>query len=272
MEAAFFDLDKTVIARPSVSAYGRTLYSKGFISRRLLLRAAMQQLLFLQFGANHEKLEKIRKNLMSIIKGWDRDRMEALVREGLTQVIGPIIYAEARELFREHRAHGRKVVIISSSPEEIVKPLAEFLEVDEAIATRACVDDNRKYTGELEFYAYGPAKVAAIREMAERDNIDLDASFAYSDSHTDVPMLESVGNPVAVNPDKELRTIALERGWKISDFSHPIQLREKELNLRFKIAGGLMALSAAFVAGSALSVWRLRRQATNLRAIIERSK
>lgn len=269
VQAAFFDLDKTVIAKPTVSAFGRTLYNKGFISRRLLLKALVQQMLFLQLGADHAKLEKIRKNVLAIIKGWDRGKMEAIVREGMTQVIGPIIYDEARELFETHHQAGRKVVIISSSPQEVVTPLAEFLGVDGSIATQACVDENNKYTGELSFYAYGANKVMAIREMAERESIDLKSSFAYSDSHTDEPMLRCVGNPVAVNPDKELREIAENSGWDIVDFTHPIQLREKELALRFRIAGWAIAGSLAFLLGSAISVWRLRRHANELRATID---
>lgn len=269
MEAAFFDLDKTVIAKPTVSAFGRTLYDRGFISRRLLLRAAIQQLLFLQFGADHQKLEKIRKNLMVVIKGWDRTKVQALAQEAMTQVIGPIIYAEARELFREHHQAGRKVVIISSSPQEVVLPLASFLEVDDAIATRACVDKNNKYTGELEFYAYGPAKAEAIVEMAAREHIDLASSYAYSDSHTDEPMLRTVGHPVAVNPDKELRQLAAQEEWPIVDFVHPIQLREQELSLRFRIAGFVIGGSALFLLGSLLGVRRLKRQANELRATID---
>lgn len=266
MQAAFFDLDKTVIARPSVVAFGKALYHRGFISRRLLFRALFQQLIFLQAGANHERMEKIRANLLTVIRGWDRGTMEALVREGMHQAIDPIIYAEALELLAHHRTQGRKVVIISSSPEEIVLPLAEFLNVDLAIATRACVDERNRYTGELEFYAYGAKKVEAMEALAEREGLDLASSYAYSDSQTDLPMLRAVGNPVAVNPDSELRRVAERERWEILDFTHPVQLRESELRLRFRIARWTTALTGLLLAGALFWIFRIQKQNAFLRA------
>ena len=118
-------------------------------------------------------------------------------------------------------------MIISSSPVEVVEPLAEFLGADEAIGTRAEVDADGNYTGELEFYSYGEYKAEAIRELAALENIDLDASYAYSDSVTDLPMLELVGHPVAVNPDKDLVREAKEREWEIRVFARPVRLRDR---------------------------------------------
>ena len=137
------------------------------------------------------------------------------MRETLDDVLTPIIYAEALELIEEHKRAGRKTVIISSSPIETVEPIGEYLGVDDVIATRARLDADGRYTGELEFYAYGPHKADAIREMAVREGIDLARSYAYSDSITDLPMLELVGNPVAVNPDRELARVAREREWEM---------------------------------------------------------
>ena len=133
------------------------------------------------------------------------------MRETLEQVITPVIYAEALDLIEEHKRAGRKTVIISSSPIETVEAIGEHLGVDDVIATRARIDADGKYTGELEFYAYGPHKAEAIREMAVREGIDLARSYAYSDSITDLPMLDLVGNPVAVNPDRELARVARDR-------------------------------------------------------------
>ena len=122
-------------------------------------------------------------------------------------------------------------VVISSSPVEIVEPLAGMLDVDRWIASKPRVVDGR-YTGELEFYAYGPAKASAMEELAAEVDIDLSRSFAYSDSPTDLPMLESVGNPVVVNPDKALRRMAEEKGWRVESFRNPVTLRSRLPNIR----------------------------------------
>ena len=143
------------------------------------------------------------------------------MRETLDEVISPIVFAEALELFDQHQAAGRHVVIVSSAPFEVVGPLGEFLGVDEVIATRAQIDADGNYTGELAFYAYGPYKADEIRKIAAREDIDLSASYAYSDSVTDLPMLEAVGHPVAVNPDRELAREAKERDWEIAGLPAP---------------------------------------------------
>src|SRR5205823_2986084 len=124
------------------------------------------------------------------------------------------------------RALGRRVYIVSSSPEEVVKPLAEHFGVTDVLATRAKVEDG-KYVGEIERYVYAEGKADAIRDIAAELGIDLGNSFAYSDSITDLPMLEAVGNPVAVNPDRDLRREAEKRGWQIRDFRRPVRLRER---------------------------------------------
>jgi HAD superfamily hydrolase (TIGR01490 family) len=224
VEAAFFDLDKTVIAKASMMAFGRPLHRAGFISRWLVLRTVWGQLVFRYLGADEERMAKMRETSLRIARGWDQAKVSALVAETLAEVIEPIVFEEALDLFREHRAAGRRVFIISASPEEIVVPLARYLGADEAIATRAEIDGDGRYTGRVEFYAYGPFKADAVREAADRLGIDLEGSYAYSDSVTDVPMLSVVGHPVAVNPDRELRRIAAERGWEIRVFTRPVPL------------------------------------------------
>src|SRR5205823_14420402 len=204
MEAAFFDLDKTVIARASMVAFGRPFYRHGLISRRLMLRGLWGQLVYLHAGADEDRLARMRESVLALTKGWEQAQVRRIVREALTDVVTPIIYAEALELIDEHRAAGRRVFIVSASPEEIVAPLAEHLDVDEAIASRARIDADGCYTGEMEFYAYGANKAEAMRDIAEHEGIDLRRSWAYSDSATDLPMLEAVGHPVVVNPDRGL--------------------------------------------------------------------
>jgi HAD superfamily hydrolase (TIGR01490 family) len=260
MEAAFFDLDKTVIARASMVAFGRPMLAAGFINRWLLLRALWSQLVFHYFGADEERMRKFRESALRITRGWDRAKISALVRETLVDVIEPLVYDEALELIEAHRRAGRRVFIVSASPEEIVVPLAGFLGVDGAIATRARVDEHGRYTGEVDFYSYGPFKADAMREIAAREGLDLGSSFAYSDSITDLPMLEAVGHPVAVNPDRDLARIARERGWEIRWFRHGVPLRERVPMPAPRTAALLAGATALTGAGLALVWWWIRRQ------------
>ena len=212
MEAAFFDLDKTIISRSSSLALSRPLYRAGMVSRGQLLRGAYAQLVYLLVGADEAKMDRLKEGMLSLTKGWDRSQIEDLVRDVLFEVIDPYVYQEALDLMALHRSEGRHIYIVSSSPEEVVRPLAKHFDASGVIATRAQVDEQGRYTGQLAFYAYGEQKAEAIRSLAERLEMDLAGCFAYSDSITDVPMLAAVGNPVAVNPDKDLRREAEERG------------------------------------------------------------
>ncbi len=224
MEAAFFDLDKTVIDRASIAAFGRPFLKGGLINRRLVARAALSQLIYLYFGADEERLAHVRESMLAVTKGWDRAQVRQIVRETMLQTMEPIMYAEALELMERHRAAGHRVYLVSASPEEIVLPLSDLLGADGAICSRGEVDEEGRYTGRMAFYAYGESKADAMRELAARTGLDLEASSAYSDSATDLPMLEAVGRPVAVNPDRALAKIARERGWEVRNFTKPIRL------------------------------------------------
>ena len=261
VEAAFFDLDKTVIAKASMVAFGRPLLREGMISRPLLLRAMWSHLVFQHLGADEERMAKFRRSALRLTTGWEQHRVNSIVAETLIEVIEPIVYEEALALIRAHQADGRRVFIISASPEEIVNPLAQYLGVDEAIASRALLDEHGRYTGDVAFYSYGPYKAEAMREVAEAQGIDLEASFAYSDSITDLPMLELVGNPVVVNPDRELGRIARSRGWEVRNFRHRVPLRERVPMPRPRLAQ-MVVLAAAFGAGAALTYWCMRRPET----------
>jgi len=261
MEAAFFDLDKTVIATSSVMALGGTFYRDGLISKRTIVRGLYAQVVYLLVGADENKMDRMREAMLTLTRGWDQAHVKELVRESLDEVLSPIVYAEALELIEEHHAAGRKTVIISSSPLETVEPIGEYLGVDDVVATRARVDANGRYTGELEFYAYAAHKADAIREMAVKEGIDLAASYAYSDSITDLPMLELVGNPVAVNPDRELARVAREREWEIRYFQRPVRLRDR---VPVPPKGPTLAAGGAAVAiatGLVLYMWLRRRPA-----------
>ena len=175
-------------------------------------------MLFVRFGARAQTLERLRLRMLHLTTGWEQEKVKRIVAETLIQVVGPITYKEAVDLIAGHKQAGRRVYIVSAAPEEIVEPLARYLGAEEAIASRAAVSAGL-YTGQLLNYAYGPQKAATIRLIAERDGLDLNESWAYSDSVTDLPMLETVGHPVVVNPDRALRRIAQMRGWPVLQFS-----------------------------------------------------
>jgi HAD superfamily hydrolase (TIGR01490 family) len=227
MEAAFFDLDKTIISKSSSLALSRPMYRAGMVSRSALVRGAYAQLVYLLVGADEKKMERLKDGMLALTKGWDRAEVEQLVHEVIIDVIDPFVYQEALDLMALHRAEGRQIYIVSSSPEEVVRPLARHFGVSGVIATRAEVGPDGRYTGELEFYCYGRGKADAVRETAVRSGLDLSRSYAYSDSITDLPMLEAVGHAVAVNPDRELRRAAEERHWQVRDFRRPVRLRAR---------------------------------------------
>ena len=262
MEAAFFDLDKTIVARSSPLALGRSFFREGLISRSFFLKSLYAQLMFQLMGADEEKMERMRQEAAKMTQGWDQERVKQVVTEVLEEVISPLIYAEALERMHDHRAAGRLVCLVSSSPQEIVEPMARMLQVDRFIATRPSIVDG-KYTGDLDFYAYGPHKAAAIQELAGELGLDLQGSYAYSDSATDLPMLEGVGNPVAVNPDKALRRIAIERGWTIEAFRNPVTLRDRLPQLRAPELNAAGAVAAAVgVAVIAAATWWITKKST----------
>jgi len=248
---AFFDLDKTIIAKSSTLAFTRPMFKAGLLSGSTLAKAGIAQAYYQAFGADHDQLERVKEELATITKGWDREEVEALVTETVDQVVTPLVYAEALAILEQHRGGGRKVVVISASPEEIVRPLCRYLGIEDVIATKAAVDEQGKYTGELELYAYGPGKAEAMRAMAAAEGIDLEQSYAYSDSMTDLPMLEAVGHPVVVNPDSELAAVAAERGWEVRRFESAVTLRDK---LPTIAASGAVATGIAAV----LAYWALK--------------
>jgi HAD superfamily hydrolase (TIGR01490 family) len=202
------------------------MYRAGLVSRSAILRGAYAQLVYLLVGADERKMDKAKEAMLALSRGWEQTQVEELVADVLIRVIDPFVYQEALDLIALHRALDRRVYIVSSSPEEVVRPLAAHFDVTDVIATRAEVVDGT-YTGELAFYCYGEGKADAIREAAEENGIDLEHSYAYSDSITDLPMLRAVGHPVAVNPDRELRKEAEAHSWQIRDFRRPVRLRNR---------------------------------------------
>ena len=247
MRAAFFDLDKTVIAKSSMVALGPEFHARGLLHRRTLIRAVLSQMFFLRFGASEEKLTKLRESALKVTRGWDHDEVKRLVKETITDVIEPLIYDEALELIDHHLSQGDEVWLVSMSPAEIVEPFAELLGITGAISSLAKIDENGKFTGEMEFFAQGENKAVAIRELAGRRDIDLSESYAYSDSETDIPMLKCVGHAFAVNADRQLTKIAHENQWPLLSFSHPVRARDRSKSRApFLISALLIAAATVF--------------------------
>jgi HAD superfamily hydrolase (TIGR01490 family) len=252
-------LDKTIIAKSSTLAFSRSFYAGGLINRRAVLRSAYAQFVYLVGGADHDQMERMRHYLSSMATGWDVQQVKDIVKETLHQLIDPIIYDEAATLIEEHHLAGRDVVIVSTSGAEVVEPIGEMLGADHVIATRMIVEDGR-YSGEIEYYAYGETKAAAVRELAELEGYDLTRCYAYSDSATDLPMLESVGHPYAVNPDRPLRREAAAREWPVLVFSKPVKLRDRIGNVSLPARPTLAAAALGAGAATAGLVWLAARR------------
>jgi HAD superfamily hydrolase (TIGR01490 family) len=222
--AAFFDLDKTIIATSSVFAFNKSFLGEGLLSRRSIIDLAYTQLAYSLSDADDDQMVKVRQAMATATKGWEPAEVERIATEALTETVSPTVYAEAQELLAEHRALGHDLVIVSASGEELVAPIARMLGVDHYAGTRMALDAEGRYGGSIEFYCQGTGKAEAIRGFADRYGYDLDGSYAYSDSSTDMPMLELVGHPTVINPDRALRREALSRGWPILTFENPTPL------------------------------------------------
>ncbi|MDQ1288605.1 MAG: hypothetical protein QG622_2171 [Actinomycetota bacterium] len=260
--AAFFDLDKTIIARSSTFAFSRPFYAGGLITRSAVLRSAYAHFVYLVGGADHDQMERMRAYLSDLVTGWDVQQVRDIVAETLEELIQPLVYREATALIATHRAAGRDVVIVSSSGAEVVEPIGAMLGADHVVATRMGVEDGR-YSGEIVYYAYGENKAEAVRALAADRGYDLTECYAYSDSITDLPMLAAVGHPTAVNPDRALRKEASSRGWPALDFTQPVRLRSRVVEQVQRVpAPGppVMAVALGASAATAGLIWYATRR------------
>ena len=211
--AAFFDLDRTLLRRSSALALAPTFRARGLISRRQMARAAAWQLMFMLRGASADTVKPAAEGGLLVLCGFSPQEMQALVVDSMERVLKPLVYAESLDLVELHRSRGEPVYIVSATLQEIVQVIADDLGFDGALGTIVEVEDG-KYTGRATRPLHAENKARCIRELGH----DLDASTAYSDSHTDLPFLEAVGHPVVVNPDRKLRRIAAQRGWPVLEF------------------------------------------------------
>lgn len=222
--AAYFDLDKTVLATSTTFALSVPMRRSGLISAPTLARGIVVQLPYLLFGADGEQGTRLMNQIAAMCAGIERADLEQVVAQAMATAIEPALYAEALDLIEAHHRAGHDVVIVSASTEETVLPIARLVGADRAVASRMEVDEEGRFTGRVERSLMHGAKVPAIEADAAKHGIDLASSWAYSDSVSDVPMLQAVGHPVAVNPDRDLRRHATEAGWPVRDFEPPVRV------------------------------------------------
>jgi HAD superfamily hydrolase (TIGR01490 family) len=215
--AAFFDLDKTLIEGSSAFHFGRAAYRAGMVSRRQLARDAWANLKFRLNGSTDAGTDELRQRILDSIAG---QRTVDLARMGPDVLAGilPLLYREVLAEAYAHQDAGRRAYIVTAASQELAEVLAHVLVLDGGVGMRSEVRDG-VYTGKPAGpFTYREGKAEAIRELAEREGIDLSESYAYSDSESDLPMMRAVGHPVAVNPDRALERVAREEGWRIMRF------------------------------------------------------
>jgi HAD superfamily hydrolase (TIGR01490 family) len=249
--AAFFDLDKTIIAKSSAMAFSKPFQAGGLISRRAVLRSTYAQFVYVLGGADHDQMEKMRAFMSTLVAGWDVATVREIVADTLHNIVVPLVYDEAVSLIEEHKAAGRDIVIVSTSGTEVAEPIGAMLGADIVVASRLEILDG-KYTGEIEYYAYAEEKARAIVELSQLRGYDLAECYAYSDSVTDVPMLEAVGHAHVVNPDRELRRAAIANEWPILVFTRPVALRSRVPLPPARQTIAVLAVGGALAAGGVL--------------------
>jgi HAD superfamily hydrolase (TIGR01490 family) len=233
--AAFFDLDKTLMAGSSGVYFARAAYETGMISRGRLLRDLYENLRFRLRGSTDDRADAVRRRVGEMIEGVRVRDLERLAPRVLAGVL-PRLYPQMLQRAYEHQDAERRVYIVTAASQEMADLLARVLAFDGGIGSRSEVIDGR-YTGQPAGpFNYREGKVLSMHELAERQDIDLDLSYAYSDSESDLPMLRAVGHPVVVNPDPDLTRIAMQEGWEV--------LRLDRLGRRLKVLGALVATAA----------------------------
>jgi HAD superfamily hydrolase (TIGR01490 family) len=248
--AAFFDLDKTLMAGSSGMVFARIAAGHGLVPRRLLARWGWDHLRYRLRGSSDEQTQE----LVEVARRTFADVPEREITRMAPQLLAgilPRIYPQMLEEVHAHQDHGRATFIVSAAGNDLVRTLAGVLGMEGGIGTRWHVGSDGAYTGRMDGpFVYGEGKVEAMRRFADEHAIDLGASYAYSDSLSDLPMLRAVGNPVAVNPDRALLEIARAEGWRV--------LRFENLGRRLAILGA--AALAAGVGGSSRLIAARRRQ------------
>jgi putative phosphoserine phosphatase/1-acylglycerol-3-phosphate O-acyltransferase len=214
--AAIFDLDRTLLQGGTGPLLSRAMYDLGVVTRKL----PGEGLLYGMFDLIGETLPSIflARQATLLAKGRDGATFDAAA-VAAAESIAAVIHPFALSLIEQHHAAGRPVVLATTTPHHLIKPLADKLGFDHVIATRYTIDDEGRFDGSISGnFVWSRGKLAAVKEWAAREDVDLSESFAYSDSIYDLPLLSAVGSPAAVNPDPRLTVYAVARGWPIVHF------------------------------------------------------
>jgi HAD superfamily hydrolase (TIGR01490 family) len=248
--AAFFDLDRTLMAGSSAYHFGRAMYKAGHLTRSQIARDAVEQVRFRLRGASDAAVNQLLARVQEGIKGHRVADLTRMTPDMLAGIL-PRVYPQMLDVVRSHQDVGRPCYIATAASQPAAEKLSQALVMEGAIGTRWETDDG-VYTGRLDGpFAYGEGKASALREFAAEHGIDLAQSWAYTDAASDLPMLEAVGHPVAVNPDAGLAEIARERGWEV--------LRFEKLGQRLRVFGAVLAAAAVGGSGSWLAARRRAR-------------
>jgi HAD superfamily hydrolase (TIGR01490 family) len=243
--AAFFDLDRTIIGGSSMFTFGWVAYRNGFVPTGQLIKDAASAVTFQMAGASDDKTEAVKQRILEAIEGAPVTALTDLGDEIIPKLLKDV-RREARGLIDLHTDAGRDTYIVSASPVEIVSQFADEMEMTGGLGTVGEIEDGI-YTGRLaEPFCYGEGKADAINKVAAEMGYDLSQSYAYTDSAGDLPMLEAVGHPVAVNPDRALETIAFHRGWPIVEFS---RTRKKVMKRTTALGGATLAAAGSYALG-----------------------
>jgi HAD superfamily hydrolase (TIGR01490 family) len=218
--AAFFDLDRTLIRGSAAFPLAVAAFRAGYVPPRDLLRDAVSAASFVLRGASDEASAALRERILRAVAGHPAADVIALGDSFIHKVVGQLL-PESKIALDRHAAAGEDRIIVSASPIEIVSAIATALGLEGAVGTRSEIV-NGCYTGRLEgAFCYGEGKVAEVARLADERGYDLSRSWAYSDSVSDLPFLEMVGNPVAINADKRLLAHAEQHGWQTIAVARP---------------------------------------------------
>src|SRR4051794_19875632 len=244
---AFFDVDNTVMRGASIFHLARGLYKRDFFSLRDILGFAWQQLSFLARGENLEHVDQIQAKALSFVAGHSVAELRAVGEEVFDEIMADKIWPGTRALAQMHLDSGQRVWLVTASPVEVAEVIARRLGLTGALGT-VSEHVGGVYTGRLVgSLLHGPAKVEAVRALAEREGLDLERCSAYSDSANDIPLLSLVGNPCAINPDGKLRGYAKANGWRIRDY----RTGRKAARVGIPVAAGAGVLVGAVMGAAA---------------------
>ena len=243
--AAFFDLDNTILRGASIFYFGRGMYRRGLFGTRDVARMAWAQAQFVWGAENLEHMDEARSFALTFIQGRTVAEITEMTEEIFAEVLARKVWPGTQALAQGHVAEGQRVWLVTAAPVEIATVIASMMGLTGAMGTVAEHIDG-VYTGRLVGEVlHGPAKAEAVAALARREGLDLSRCAAYSDSANDIPMLSLVGDPCAVNPDRELRAVARERGWRVRDY------RRRRRAWQLGAAAGVGAIAGGAVAGTA---------------------